>query len=320
MRLGRLRVGTRGSQLALRQAELVVDALRRTAPSVVLEITIITTAGDRAAEVPLERLEGVGFFAKELEVALADGRCDLAVHSAKDLPTALHPDVALAAVPPRGEPRDAIVSRTGERLAALPSGARVGTSSPRRAAQLRAYRRDLRPLSIRGNLNTRLAKLDRGEYEALCVAGAGLLRMGWQDRITEWLPPAVMLPAPAQGALAVEIRKADDELRRLLEPLDDPATREAVEAERAFLARLGSGCRAPAAALADVGPGGIVLEALIAREDGTAVRRHRCGGPLGAGTWLGTAAADVLLAHAGGIIDALADLSSAVSAGGGGAS
>lgn len=302
----RLRVGTRGSQLALRQTGLVLEAIRRVAPGIELETTIITTAGDRAVDVPLERLEGVGFFATELEAALVDGRCDLAVHSAKDLPTLLHPDLTLGAVPRRTEPRDVLISRGGERLAELPPGARVGTSSPRRAAQLRARRPDLRPMPIRGNLDTRLAKLVRGDCEALCVAGAGLVRMGWQDRITEWLAPSVMLPAPAQGALAVEIRGADVELRGLLAPLDDAATREAVAAERAFLGRLGSGCRAPAAALAEVGPAGLVLEALVAREDGTAVRRHRSGGPVGSAEWLGMAVADYLLAHAGGVLVELA--------------
>jgi len=315
----RLRVGTRGSQLALRQTGLVIDAIRRVAPGISLETTIITTAGDRAVDVPLERLDGVGFFAKELEAALVDGRCDLAVHSAKDLPTSLHPGLTLGAVPRRTEPRDVLISRGGERLGELPPGARVGTSSPRRAAQLRAQRPDLRPVPIRGNLDTRLAKLGRGECEALCVAGAGLVRMGWQDRITEWLAPAVMLPAPAQGALAVEIRGADVELAQLLRPLDDAATREAVAAERAFLARLESGCRAPAAALADVGPGGLVLEALVAREDGTAVRRHRSRGPLGSAEWLGTAAADYLLAHAGGVLASVPDASRALPVGGPGA-
>jgi len=317
--VGRLRVGTRGSQLALRQTGLVIEAMLRVAPGVSLETTIIKTAGDRAADVPLERLEGVGFFAKELETALVDGRCDLAVHSAKDLPTALHPDLILGAVPPRTEPRDVLVSRGGQRLAELPPGARIGTSSPRRAAQLRAHRPDLRPVPIRGNLDTRLAKLARGECEALCVAGAGLVRMGWEDRITEWLRPAIMLPAPAQGALAVEIRGADLELRRLLRPLDDAATREAVAAERAFLARIGTGCRAPAAALAEVGPGGVTLEALVAREDGTAMRRHRGGGPLGSGEWLGMTVADHLLAHAGDVIVALADAHRALPVGGAGA-
>ena len=201
----RLRVGTRGSQLALRQTGLVLDAIRRVAPGISLETTIVTTAGDRAVDVPLERLDGVGFFAKELEAALVDGRCDLAVHSAKDLPTSLrsraHARRGAAADGAAGCP-----DLAGQGAARRPAAGRPGGDeqpAARGAAAERTARISGRS-PIRGNLDTRLAKLDRGECEALCVAGAGLVRMGWQDRITEWLAPAVMLPAPAQGALAVE--------------------------------------------------------------------------------------------------------------------
>lgn len=294
-----LRLGTRGSRLSLRQAELVSEAFRRVAPHVTLDTVIIHTAGDRAPDMPLERLEGIGFFAKELEAALVDGRCDLAVHSAKDLPTALHPDVCLAALPRRADPRDVLVSRDGVRLAALPPGARVATSSLRRIAQLRHYRSDLITVPIRGNIDTRLAKLGGGGFDALCLAGAGLVRMGWEDRVAEWLPPEIMLPAPAQGALAVEVRRGDRELIELLRPVDDSDTREAVLAERAFVARLGSGCRAPAAALATVDGTGALLEGLVAREDGSAIQRHRAAAPRGAAEWLGMSVADYLLAHAG---------------------
>ncbi len=294
-----LRLGTRGSRLSLRQAELVSEALRRVVPDITLDVVIIHTAGDRAPAVPLERLEGIGFFAKELEAALVDGRCDLAVHSAKDLPTALHPDLCLAAIPRRSEPRDVLVARDGLRLADLARGARVATSSLRRSAQLRHYRPDLITVPVRGNIDTRLAKLERGAFDALCLAGAGLVRMGWEDRVTEWLAPEIMLPAPAQGALAVEVRRGDRALIDLLRPLDDPVTREAVLAERAFVARLGSGCRAPAAALATVDGTRVVLESLVAREDGSAVQRHRAGAPLGAAEWLGMSVADYLLARAG---------------------
>jgi len=301
-----LRLGTRGSRLSLRQTDLVTDALRRTAPDIALDVVVIHTAGDRAPDVPLERLEGTGFFAKELEAALVDGRCDLAVHSAKDLPTTLHPDLCLAAILRRTEPRDVLVARGGLRLDALPRGARIATSSVRRSAQLRHHRPDLIAVPVRGNIDTRLAKLARGEFDALCLAGAGLVRMGWEDQVTEWLPPEVMLPAPAQGALAVEVRKGDRELIELLRPLDDAATREAVVAERAFVARLGSGCRAPAAALAAVDGTRVNLEGLVAQEDGAAVERHRAGAPLGAAEWLGLSVADYLLAHAGHLLAARA--------------
>jgi hydroxymethylbilane synthase len=172
---------------------------------------------------------------------------------------------------------------------------------------LLARRPDVVPLPIRGNIDTRLAKLDRGEYEAVCLAGAGLLRMGWGARVTEWLEPEVMLPAPAQGALAVEARRDDEALRRMVAPLDDADTREAITAERGFLARLETGCRAPAAALAEVHNGRIVLEGLVAREDGTAVRRHIAGGPVGAARWLGTAVADQLLAGGTGVLTVRTD-------------
>ncbi|HLJ62244.1 MAG TPA: hydroxymethylbilane synthase [bacterium] len=311
----RLRVGTRGSRLSLRQTQLVVDALTQVHPAVTVETVIVKTAGDRAPDVPLERFDGVGFFAKELEAALAEGRCDLAVHSAKDLPTELHPALVLGAVLRRTEPRDVLISRSGAGLADLPAGARIATSSPRRTAQILAYRPDLVLVPIRGNVDTRLTKMARGECDAICLAGAGLVRLGWQDRITEWLPPEVMLPAPAQGALAVETRRDDGALRGLLAVLDDADTHEAITAERAFLARLETGCRAPAGALARVRDGRIALEGLIAREDGSAVRRHIASGPVGAAQWLGTAVADQLLAGAAGVLNARADGESAVLSG-----
>jgi len=300
-----VRLGTRGSRLSLAQAGIVQDALRRYGPAVVVETVVIQTAGDRVPDAPLEHLEGIGFFAKELETALVDGRCDVAVHSAKDLPTALDPRLCLGAVLERTEPRDVLIARAGLRLATLPAGARVATSSPRRAAQLRARRPDLVIVPIRGNVDTRLAKLRRGEADALCLAGAGLVRLGWEDRITEWLEPDVMLPAPAQGALAIEVRRDDPGVRALVAPLDHPATHEAVRAERAFVARLGSGCRAPAAALAAVAGNRVTLEGLVAREDGSAVHRHRASAPTGAARWLGVSVADRLLAEAGDVLDAV---------------
>jgi len=299
MRGRTLRIGTRGSRLSLRQTDLVIDALRRRAPQAAVEIVVIHAAGDRAASVPLEQLEGIGFFAKDLEAAVADGRCDLAVHSAKDLPTALDPALRLGAVLPRADPRDVLISRGNLPLAELPLGARVATSSLRRAAQLRARRPDLAIVSIRGNIDTRLAKLDRGDADALCIAAAGLVRMGWEDRVSEWLEPEVMLPAPAQGALAVEARRDDGEVLALLALVDDPATHEAVRAERAFVGRLGTGCRAPAAALAAVDRGRVVLEGLLATEDGRLVHRHRASAPVGAARWLGVCVADRVLDGAG---------------------
>jgi hydroxymethylbilane synthase len=297
-----LRLGTRGSRLSLRQAELVAAALRRSALEVALEVVVVKTAGDRAPDVPLERLEGVGFFAKELEAALVQGRCDLAVHSAKDLPTDLHPELTLGAVCMRTEARDVLIDRSARPLSALPPGTRVGTSSVRRRVQLLYHRPDLVLVSIRGNIDTRLAKLESGVCDAICLAGAGLVRMGWEDRVTEWLDPAVMLPAAGQGALAIEVRRGDEDLIGLLRLLDEAPTREAVLAERAFIARVGSGCRAPAAALATPGGTGLTLEALVAHEAGGALYRHRAGGPLGAAAWLGMSVADYLLGRVGDLL------------------
>jgi len=302
---GRLRIGTRGSRLSLRQTEIVVQALRELVPSVGVEVVVIQTAGDRAPDVPLEKMEGIGFFAKELEAALLDGRCDLAVHSAKDLPTEVHRDLCLAACPPRTDPRDVLIDRAGYRLATLPAGARVATSSVRRSAQILHRRPDLEPVSIRGNIDTRLAKLDRGACDALCLAGAGLVRMGWESRVSEWLPPEVMLPAPAQGAIAVEARRADQPLIDLMRRVNHPPTHAAVEAERAFVARLGTGCRAPAAALATVEGGMMVLEGLVASIDGTIVHRHRASGPVEAPAQLGVSVAESLLVHAGSVLDGI---------------
>jgi hydroxymethylbilane synthase len=307
-----LRVGTRGSRLSLRQTEIVREALQRNGRAFVFDVVIVHTAGDRSPDLPLERLEDIGFFAKDLEAALVDGRCDLAVHSAKDLPTMLHPDLRIAACLSREDPRDVLISRSGLRLAALPAGARIGTSSLRRIAQLLHYRPDLRAVPMRGNIDTRLQKLERGEYDALCLAAAGLVRMGWQDRVTEWLEPEIMLPAAAQGVLAVQVRRTDHDLIDFLRPLDSGPAREAVTAERAFIARLGSGCRKPAAALATVHGRGVILEGLVARENGSAVRRVRASGPIGAAEWLGKSSADHLLAQSGDLLDAAASLGGAV--------
>ena len=282
--------------MSLRQTQLFADALRAHAADVAVETVVIHSAGDRAAGVPLEQMEGIGLFTKDLEAAVAARRCDVAVHSAKDLPTALHPALCLGAVLSRGDPRDVLVSRGNVPLADLPVGARVATSSLRRAAQLRARRPDLVMVSMRGNVDTRLAKLDRGDADALCIAAAGLVRMGWEDRVSEWLEPEVMLPAPAQGALAVEARRDDAEVLALLRLVDDPSTHEAVTAERAFVARLGTGCRAPTGALAAVDRGRVILEGLLASADGGIIRRHRASAPVGAARWLGLSVADRVFA------------------------
>lgn len=244
-----IRVGTRGSALALAQTGIVADALERAGATV--EIITVSTPGDRSSA-PIAEI-GIGVFTSALRDALADRTVDVAVHSYKDLPTAPDPRLSMAAVPPRADPRDAVVARDGLTLGELPPGSRVGTGSPRRAAQLDALGFGLEVVPIRGNVDTRIRKVTAGELDAVVLARAGLDRLGRLDVITEVLEPIQMLPAPAQGALAVECRVDDMDTEHLLRStVDDPATRAAVAAERALLAALEAGCSAPVGALADV--------------------------------------------------------------------
>ncbi|MBI2881332.1 MAG: hydroxymethylbilane synthase [Candidatus Tectomicrobia bacterium] len=273
-----LRVGSRGSLLARRQAEGVRDALRSLGAEA--EWVRVRTEGDRVLDRPLSEIGGKGVFTKEIEDALLEGRIDVAVHSLKDLPTQIPPGLALAAVTRREDPRDVFIARDGAtRLADLPPGARVGTGSLRRRAQLRAFRPDLGWVDLRGNLDTRLRKLQAGEMEGVVLAAAGFARMGWTDRITEVLPPEVCLPAVGQGALALECRAEDREAAACVRGLDHPETRRAVEAERALLRRLEGGCRVPVGALGEVRGEEVRLRAVIASLDGeTLVRGAASGG------------------------------------------
>jgi hydroxymethylbilane synthase len=295
---GAWRLGTRGSALALTQARLVAGALAAAHPGVAVEIVTITTKGDVRTDVPLSAIGGAGVFAAELAAALRAGTVDFAVHSAKDLPSTLPADMALAAFPEREDPRDVLVSRAGT-LRELPARARVGTSSPRRAAMLRAARPDLLLRDVRGNVDTRLRKLDAGEYDAIVLAAAGLRRLGLIARATEHLDPADMLPQVGQGAIAVEVRAGDAAAAALVAVLDHARTRAAVVAERAFLARLGAGCAAPTGAHATLlGDGTVAVEGMIGHADGRAVRR-RIVGPLVDAPALGRAVAEALLAEGG---------------------
>jgi hydroxymethylbilane synthase len=248
-----IRIGTRASLLATTQAEQVAAMIRERLgrDAVLVEVS---TEGDRtqAAGTPLEQAGGTGVFVSALRDALLNGEVDVAVHSLKDLPTAAPDRIALAAVPPREDPRDVVVARDGLTLGGLPAGARVGTGSPRRAAQLHALGLGLDVVGVRGNVDTRIGKVRSGEYDAVLLARAGLARIGRLEEVTEVLDPLQMLPAPGQGALAVECRADDDLAAQLREVLDDPRTRAAVEAERAVLATLEGGCSAPIGALADV--------------------------------------------------------------------
>ncbi|ONI73211.1 hydroxymethylbilane synthase [Actinosynnema sp. ALI-1.44] len=245
-----IRIGTRGSALALTQTTMVADALERDG-DVNVELVTVSTPGDRSSK-PIAEI-GVGVFTSALRDALADDEVDVAVHSYKDLPTAPDSRLALAAVPQREDPRDALVARDGLTLGELPPGSTVGTGSPRRAAQLEALGLGLRIVGLRGNVDTRVRKVTDGELDAVVLAKAGLSRLGRLDVITEVLEPIQMLPAPAQGALAVECRVDDVDVEHLLRSIvDDQATRAAVAAERAMLAKLEAGCNAPVGALADV--------------------------------------------------------------------
>ena len=273
-----LRLGTRGSALALAQSRLVAASLREAAPGLDVELVEISTAGDRSSA-PVASL-GVGVFVSALREALLAKEIDVAVHSYKDLPTAPADGLTLAAVPPREDPRDVLVARDGLTLAGLPAGARIGTGAVRRIAQLSALGRGLVAVPIRGNVDTRLRKVADGELDAVVLARAGLLRLGRAAEVTEILDPELMLPAPAQGALAIECRSQDAERMQLLAAIDDPVTRAAVTAERALLAELEAGCSAPVAALAVLVGAEIHLRAAVFSLDGSiAVRATRTGTP-----------------------------------------
>jgi hydroxymethylbilane synthase len=263
----RLVIATRESRLALWQAHHVQDRLKALYPSCSVELLGMTTTGDQILDRTLSEIGGKGLFTKELEVALADGRADLAVHSLKDVPMALPDGFELAAVMKREDPRDAFVSGLHASIGSLPQGARIGTSSLRRAAQLSQWRPDLNILPLRGNLDTRLSKLDRGDYDAIVLAAAGLKRLGLAHRIRELLPPTTSLPAPGQGALGIEVLSDRSDVKAWLAPLVDRQTWVEVTAERAVSRALGGSCRIPLAAYAVVQPDGrLQLDALLATD------------------------------------------------------
>jgi hydroxymethylbilane synthase len=270
-----VRIASRGSELALWQARAVEAALRAAHPGVEVAIDVVRTTGDRILDVPLAKIGDKGLFTKELDAALLAGDADLAVHSLKDVPTRVPDGLEIVAVSRREDPRDVLIlapGRTGT-LAALPPGARVGTSSLRRRAQLRAVRPDVDVLDLRGNLNTRLARLDRGDYDAIVLAAAGVLRLGWEHRIAEYLDPSEWLPAVGQGALAVVARAGDERVRGLLAGFHHPFTAACTAAERGLLAALEGGCQIPIGALASVDDEGFTLHGLVADVDGQRVLR-----------------------------------------------
>jgi len=292
-------IGTRGSKLALRQVELVLKGLRRERPDATFDVREIKTEGDRSSA-PLSEIGGFGVFTKALEDALLAGTIDVAVHSLKDLPPDVPAGLTLAAIPERGDPRDALVTRDGRALAELPPGARIGTGSGRRAVQLKALRPDIETEEIRGNVDTRIRKVDSGEYDGVVLAIAGLERLGLSARASHVCSVDEMVPAVGQAALAVETRTDDAEAIGVVRAIDDADTRVAVMAERAFLRRLGAGCRLPVGAYARLDGGEVVLDVIVAG-DGNALTRRRARVPLACADERAIEIADEVLASVGGV-------------------
>jgi hydroxymethylbilane synthase len=289
-----LRLGTRVSLLAQQQAHWVKKRVEELNPEITVTLMNIKTSGDKL-DIPLFKVGGKGLFVKEIEEALTRKEVDLAVHSAKDLPAMIPEGLTLMAFPEREDPRDALVSQGGKRFEEIPRGGKVGTGSLRRKAQLLNLRPDLEVVPLRGNLDTRLKKLTTMNLDAVILAAAGMHRMEWEGRISEYFDPETMVPAIGQGALAVETREEDERVRRAVAPLNHPPTRISVLAERAFLQRLEGGCQVPIAGLARICSGKLVLTGLVAGVDGRRVVKGKVEGPLEKNTELGVQLAEELL-------------------------
>lgn len=288
-------IGTRDSQLALWQADWVKGEIEKRHPELTVALEKIKTTGDKILDVPLAKVGGKGLFVKEIEEALLDGRAHLAVHSMKDVPTVFPDGLHLKAITEREDPRDAVLSRNGMKLMELPKGAKVGTSSLRRQSQIIHLRPDFELLHLRGNLNTRLRKLDEGMYDAIILAAAGVKRLGWQDRITELLPVEMSLPAIGQGALGIETPIGDAYINNLVEFFNHAETSAAVRAERALLRRLNGGCQVPIAAFGEVDGAKLSLRGLVASIDGKTFVRDSITGPVEKAEELGNELGERLL-------------------------
>ena len=288
-------IGTRGSKLALWQAEWVRAALTQRFPGLAVELAIIKTEGDKILDVPLAQVGGKGLFVKEIEEALLQSRADVAVHSMKDMPSEIPATLAIGAVPERETPADVLISRSGLTLRELPAGGVIGTSSLRRAAQLRHLRPDLAVVPLRGNVETRLRKLDTDPLAAVVLAAAGVKRLGLEHRVTEYLDDESMLPAVGQGALCIEIRDKDPRVGPMVATLDHPATRTVVSGERAFLKRLQGGCQVPVAGHGRLDGAHFTLTGLVADVDGGTVIKHRLSGPASSAERIGIELAEILL-------------------------
>jgi len=292
-----IRIATRRSALALWQAEHVAAQIRGLDGVDGVELVPLSTRGDEVLDRSLQKIGGKGLFIKELEVAMQDGRADLAVHSMKDVPAVLPAGFAIAAVLPRASSADALVGRDGMRLEALEHGARVGSSSLRRQAQLLRLRPDLEILPLRGNVNTRLAKLDDGAFDAIVLAAAGLERLGFDERITQRFSPEQLLPAAAQGVLGIECLADNDAIRALLARLDDEATATTTQAERAIARTFDAGCHSPVAAFAKIVAGELTITAMVASPDGREYLRDSLCGPASRAEALGESLAERMLGH-----------------------
>jgi hydroxymethylbilane synthase len=295
-----IRIGSRGSQLALWQAGWVQTQINQNHPDYTTQLVIIKTTGDKITDVPLAKVGGKGLFVKEIEEALLDGRIDIAVHSMKDMPSEIPPGLCICAVPQRENPLDALVSDRYASIDALPQGARLGTGSLRRAAQLLHYRPDLNIAPLRGNLDTRLKKLADTDLDAIVLASAGLKRLGMADRISTYIEPEIMLPAVGQGALCIEGRSNDEEIGPIASGLDHAESHIAVLAERAFSQRLEGGCQVPIAAHATLDDNRLQVSGMVAELDGRQVLKDTVEGSCDQAAALGLKLAENLLAQGAG--------------------
>jgi hydroxymethylbilane synthase len=297
-----VRIATRKSPLALWQAEFVRDSLLALRPDLKVELVKMVTQGDKILDTPLAKVGGKGLFVKELEVGMLQGDADIAVHSMKDVPVEFPEGLHLAVICEREDPRDAFVSNEYENIEDLPEGAKVGTSSLRRMCQIRNWRPDLEILDLRGNVNTRLRKLDEGEYDAIILACAGLKRLGFENRIRTHLDPGFSLPAIGQGAVGIECRSDDNFINDLIAPLNHSATRTRVLAERAMNYRLEGGCQVPIGGYAELDGDTLLIRGLVGRPDGTEMVRGEIAGRADEAEYLGTTLAEDLLARGAGDI------------------
>lgn len=296
----KVRIGTRSSELALWQSHFIKNKLEIFYPGIEVEVIHIKTKGDKILDAPLSKIGDKGLFTKELENALLDGRIDLAVHSLKDLTTTLPGGLTLGAVTEREDIRDVFITPPGKPyngLEELPDNATVATGSLRRRCQLLAYRPDLNIQDIRGNINTRLQKLDESDWDGMLLASAGLLRMGWHERMTQIIDTKIILPAVGQGALGVEIREDDTRMNELLAPLDDADTRQATTAERALLKHLEGGCQIPIGSWGRIDNNTLYLDAVVGSLDGTSIVRSKISGSAGDAAKLGVDLANDLLSQ-----------------------